>query len=152
MVSAVFNLSLIPPRKYWKRPLSKTRLIQNVAYALENEQHRGTQLGKIQIAFVFAVLLKCLTLSWMKQHAQKFPACNLNGARAFHMKRNLFGDFGRPVRVSGCMKESVLRVSWEKTCPGNTELNNKMSLMIKEWHNLSLIYVLKSKRQIVDFP
>lgn len=60
----------------------------------------------------FAVLLKCLrrlTLSWMKQHAQKFPACNLNGARAFHMKRNLFGDFGRPLSVSGCMKESVLR-------------------------------------------
>ena len=90
-------------------------------------------------------------LCWMKQHAQKFPAGNLNGARAFHMKRDLFGDFGRPVSVSGCMKESVLRVSWEKTCPGNTELDNKMSLMIKEWHNLSY-YVLKSKRQIVDFP
>ena len=43
----------------------------------------------------------------MKEHAQKFPACNLNGARAFHMKRNLFGDFGRPLSVSGCMKESV---------------------------------------------
>lgn len=84
---------------------------QNVAYAPENEQHRGPRLGKIQVAFDFAVLLKCLTLSWMKQHAQKFPACNLNGARAFHMKRNLFGDFGRPVSVSGCMKERVLRVS-----------------------------------------
>lgn len=23
----------------------------------------------------------------MKQHAQKFPACNLNGARAFYMKK-----------------------------------------------------------------
>ena len=77
-------------------------------YALENEQHRGPQLGKIQVAFDFAVLLKCLTL---KQHAQKFPACNLNRARAFHMKRNLFGDFGRPVSVSGCIKERVLRVS-----------------------------------------
>lgn len=71
----------------------------------------GTPTRKIQVAFDFAVLLKCLTLSWMKQHAQKFPACNLKGARAFHMKRNLFGDFGRPVSVSGCMKESVLRVS-----------------------------------------
>ena len=29
---------------------------QNVAYALENEQHRGPQLGKIQVAFDFAVL------------------------------------------------------------------------------------------------
>ena len=42
---------------------------------------------------------------------RNFHRCNLNGARAFHMKRNLFGDFGRPVSVNGCMKESVLRVS-----------------------------------------